>query len=599
MANNINLFNEQEIMNLIISLQTEKERHIQEKLAKKISCIKDERTAERVADLFYTEDVYIKNIAIEILINLEKNSLKILKEKLKDQDRNIRKFALDTLKYIVCEESCEIALVAIDDNNDNVVEAALEVISHQKYRDAEDKLLYILKKTKSVWIINALLRTFASLGIKHFTSDIEHKIVSLNATEIEKNILFNTYVKSIGDIGTYRDIETIISKYSNNSMIDSSNLISGLCNLFLKVDISKLSKETVKKLEEILKEHWNFRDPDQVLVVISTFVKLQIDSFLEDIEVIFNIYKGEDFIEENLYELIEKLEFIPDDFVYKTLKSKDRELVRLGLKLVHEKKIRINLSLIEELCNSSDSEISEYAISIISEISGASTEIIKEGEGQTVEKLLLTVENQSVKVRKAAVQKLVILAEKINIEVLEKIVKCNVSEEGLEALEVLFKIDENSGWKHINSRIDSINGNVRAGLIDIVKDSDNEALYSLMETMINDPSQIVRRKTIKSLNKRINDKSLSLLIELYEAESDSMNKMEIVSNLYKFNSDRAINLVDAASYSKDTLIKLAVIKALNFSENSMKKDILRRLLEDKVEEVQEAAKEALYKGVGN
>jgi len=109
---------EQDLALLINSLLVEKERYKQEELAQKIKGVKSERTAELVAELIHSCDAYIRNLAIELLISMEEKALPVLKEKMSDKDRNIRKFALDALKHIRGKHSCEIALEALDDEDE-------------------------------------------------------------------------------------------------------------------------------------------------------------------------------------------------------------------------------------------------------------------------------------------------------------------------------------------------------------------------------------------------------------------------------------------------------------------------------------------------
>ena len=610
MNNDITIFDEQEMKVHIKELLTEKERYRQEKLAQKIGSMKDERTAAFVADLLYSKDAYIRNIAIEILITLSEKSLTVLKEKLSDKDRNIRKFALDALKYIKGTQSYEIALEALEDEDQNVVEAALEVIAEQQYTEAEEKLCEILKKTSSVWIINSLLRTFASLNLKHLLGDMEEKIFSLNATYMEKNILVNTYVRALGSLGSYINIDSIISQYSKKFVIDDSNLVFALTCLITKTEISEFSEVLIKELEGILREHLDYKNSDQILAFVAALVKLQLNFFLDDVEEIYNFNKREEFFKEALYELVEKFENIPKDFIYRILGCKEPELVLMGLKLIYTKQIPGFNKLVEELCDSMAREISMLAIHIITDVGSYKNTLLVErlseyyeeaavasvdNETQEIENLLLKLEHKSPKVRKAAAQKLVSRFEDVNIKLLQKIVRRNSGEEGIEALEVLFRFDASMGWNYINSRMDDMNGFVRLGLIDVIEWSEDDAFYCFMSTMVNDPSAVIRRKTIKALNNRINDKSLNLLKKLYGDESDAQNKIKIISNLYRFNSDDVLNIVNDASLSRYTLSRLASVKALSFMKSREAVSILQRMLTDQVEEVIEAATQALYK----
>jgi len=603
---------EQDLALLINSLLVEKERYKQEELAQKIKGVKSERTAELVAELIHSCDAYIRNLAIELLISMEEKALPVLKEKMSDKDRNIRKFALDALKHIRGKHSCEIALEALDDEDENVVEAALEVIGEQSYKEAAGKLLHILKKTNSTWITNAIIRAFERLDVKNLSGVIEEKIFSIDVSDIEKNILMNTYVKALGTIGSYNDIELIIYKYSKSFIIEDSNLIFGLCGIIVNNKVLELPEEVAMELERIFKEHWDYKDSSYLFVSMTAFVQLQMSFFLRRIKEIYDYYKGEEFFTENLYELIQKLEELPAGFLNEILTSEEPELVMMGLKLIHTKCIRGFNSIVENLCNSQCKEISKLAISIIAEIDSYKNAMLLERltdfsdeaeaasveskcaiESQDIDFLFRKLEHQSKRVRKAAARKLALHPGKVNTELLEEIVKRNPGEVGIEALEVLFRLNADIGWKHIISRMDCINEEVRAGLIGIVEDSSDSEFYSFMNTMINDPSPMVRKKAIKALSKRMDDRSLQLLKKLYADEWDAVNRMEIILNLHKFKSDSAFEIVRAAASSSDTLTRIAAVRSLSLFHSGRAKDVLKSLLDDGNDEVREAAREAL------
>ncbi|KNZ43469.1 HEAT repeat domain-containing protein [Acetobacterium bakii] len=560
------LFEEQEMKLLINGLLTATERYQQEKLAQKIGGIKDERTAESVAILFYSDDGYIRNIAIEILILLDEKALPILKEKLSDKDRNIRKYALDALKHIKGTESCKIALETLDDLDENVVEAALEVIAEHKFIEAKDRLWEMLKKTKSVWIINALLNTFTSLDVKNCPGVIEAKIISLDATPIEKNILMNTYVRTLGSIGSQGDIDAIVN-YSKDFIIDDSNLIFGLSNQIVNNDIVKLSAKTRDKLEMIFKEHWDYKDSGQIRISLAAMIKLNLDFFLDDIEAIVKFYKWEEFFVTSLYDLMQKLDDIATGYANKMLKSQESELVEVCLKLIYTKRIEGCNYIVEGLCDSDNPDISGLAIRVIADIDSYKNTVLLERFSSNYDEAgMALIENTATN-----------------------------ESQLIEALSALFKKNPVVGWHYLNSKIDSMSESVRVGLIDIIPGAGDDDFYSFMTTMINDPSQLVRKKTIKALGSKINGRSLIILKKLYKDESDPVNRREIIANLYKFNNDYILDTINDAAFSSDILTRLAVIKALSSNDCSKSVEVLDHLLNDSVEEVAEAAKIALEK----
>lgn len=602
---------EQEVGSLIKDLMEEKERHRQERLAQKIGQIKEESTAQLVADLLYSADGFIRNTAIEILVALEEKALAVLKEKLSDRDRNIRKFALDALKHIRGNQSCEIALTALEDGDENVVEAALEVIAHQRYKAAEVKLLGLLEKTRSVWILDELIRTFASIGAEASLGAIEGKIQSLDAKDIEKSLLVNTYVSALGSLGSSQDLEEILRKYGRDPRIDPANLVTALCKLTLKAEPPKLSEETLKELEGIFQAHWDYGDFQQI-PYINAFVTLQLDFFLDKLEAIYQCHKNQEFFAETLYDLIQKLQKFSEGFVTRMLKSEEPELALMGLKLIYEKQLQGYHPLVEQFCNSKDRNLSMMAIRIITNLEGyrnvgllqgltewneatdeACVEQIHLTEGQAMESLLEKLEHPRQKVRKAAARKLLNQPQDVDLKALEKIVRCHPGVEGMEALEVLFKRDPRVGWPYITARMDALEEGVRAALIDIVAWAEENPFYGFMATMVNDPSPRVRRRAIKVLSNKGDEQSLSLLKILYKNEDDAINRMEIISNLHRFSPTHVLEMIEDAALSSDPFARIGAAHALGFFNDRKAGSVLQKMLEDQEEALREAAKEAM------
>ena len=605
-------FDERELATLIERLAGEKERYQQEKIARKIGMMKYEQTAECIAELLYSADAYVRNIAIEILASLGEKALPVLERKLQDKDRNIRKFSLDALMNIRMAKSCEIALNALDDPDENVVEAAVEVIGEQQYTEASGRLIDMLKRTDSVWVLNALIRAFARLGVKGIVCEIYEKILSLRATTIEKGILVNTLVKSIGTIGSSQDIEKVLNTYSVEYRVDDFNLTFGLSGLIVNNDVSLLPKELVTEIDRVFKEYRDYSNAELTLLLIAASVKLQLVFFLEDIKEIIFLHKGEEFFIENLLDLICMLNDIPHDFVREVLNSAEPELILMGLKLIYKKHICGFNSIVEELCNSADSEISNLAINIISDLDCYRNIVLLESltdfneeaatiaikgisvpDAKSVDFLLSRIEHKSRNVRKAASAKLVSLTSEICIKKLEDIVKRNLGEEGIEALEVMFRFDKDLAWKYITARLDSRDDGVRIRLVDIVEGENDNNYYNFMETMINDPSAIVRKKVIKSLCRRIEDRSLQLLEKLLLGESDIANRKNIISNMYRFNNDKALNITIEAAGNSNTLIRLAAVRSLALFGDERADGVLKEMLKDQVPEVIEAVEEVL------
>ena len=82
---------------------------------------------------------------------------------------------------------------------------------------------------------------------------------------------------------------------------------------------------------------------------------------------------------------------------------------------------------------------------------------------------------------------------------------------------------------------------------------------------------------------------------MYKDETDALNRTEIISGLYKFGNADVINVLNNASESSNTLVRLAAVKSLSFMPDSKASCMLQAMLDDQIEDVRSAAGEALSK----
>lgn len=118
--------------------------------------------AEMVAVKLASEDVRLRNYAVEILTMLRETSVPILEEQLNSDDRDVRKFAVDILVEIASKESLPVLIKALDDTDVNIAATAADGIG----QIGDESNLPVLKQymDSETWMQCAVIRGIGSIG---------------------------------------------------------------------------------------------------------------------------------------------------------------------------------------------------------------------------------------------------------------------------------------------------------------------------------------------------------------------------------------------------------------------------------------------------
>ncbi|MBM2817010.1 MAG: hypothetical protein HW421_3772 [Ignavibacteria bacterium] len=97
--------------------------------------------ARLTSECIREEDIEIRNLAADILINIGNPACEHLIQYLSDEDNDVRKFACDVLGLVGDESAVDAILALFDDSDENVIFAAYEAVGNIKSPKALEKLL--------------------------------------------------------------------------------------------------------------------------------------------------------------------------------------------------------------------------------------------------------------------------------------------------------------------------------------------------------------------------------------------------------------------------------------------------------------------------
>ncbi|PCI30510.1 MAG: hypothetical protein COB67_01635 [SAR324 cluster bacterium] len=120
------------------------------------------QVAEMVAQCLSSEDVRLRNYAVEILSLLGTTAIEVLETQLQSEDRDVRKFSVDILLEIGSDRSLEPLIIALDDTDINIAATAADGIG----KVGREEHLAVLRKylDSEVWMKCAVIRGMGCIG---------------------------------------------------------------------------------------------------------------------------------------------------------------------------------------------------------------------------------------------------------------------------------------------------------------------------------------------------------------------------------------------------------------------------------------------------
>ncbi|NOW26640.1 HEAT repeat domain-containing protein [Clostridium saccharobutylicum] len=476
--------NESNIEYLINELKNEKDKYTQEIIANRIGQFKSEYTANLVGKMLEIEDTRIRNTAIEILQDMGEMCINTISKMVYHNDKNVRKFILDIIKEIKTEKSSLVALAALNDNDDNIVQTAVEIVNYNRYIPAIPKLLDILKVTNNIWIIVALINAFSTLGEKSAAQHIEERLDEISLSTLEKNIIINYYVKALGDIGSIRHLEKTMTIYKNMFQIDDDNLDYCINGIVTRNEVDTLSLDVISLIQEYYEDKINSKNPKLTLDNIRTAVKLGFIFSIDSIELLKELLinsPSEDYFE-GLFEIVANQKDLSKDIISELIKHNDSQINVFTLRLIRRRRILgFNEFVKSFLISGIDTNMCVEALNVVTriesyydkeilnrfvncnnhELSKIAIQGIKLESVSDRDTLMKIFIGSNTDLRKIIVKRFIENSKFIDIDKIIEIIREAKDSAIVEALEILFYIDSKRAGEVIDETLDNEDKEIR------------------------------------------------------------------------------------------------------------------------------------------
>lgn len=162
---------------------------LKEKIIEVLEELLDQNTVYSVLPLLVNPDPYIRNAAMKLLRENQNLIFDYLKELIKDQDRNIRKYTLDALFNYRFKESAKVIREALNDSDINNVIAACEYLGKLKDYESKELLENLFEKSDNPMLIHTIIEALAEIGDESSVQKVYKKIKSDSSDIIKYSFL--------------------------------------------------------------------------------------------------------------------------------------------------------------------------------------------------------------------------------------------------------------------------------------------------------------------------------------------------------------------------------------------------------------------------
>ena len=157
-------------------LEREADRSIKERILLALENLLPRVNFVSIERMLRSHDPFIRNGGVEILKKQGNNALECLAALSRDNDKDVRKFAIDALVGNTTEEAREILRERFSDQDINIVSTAIEYLGAMKDEKSIDPIEILLLNSDTPLLQCTALEALAKIGISHHYEQIVDRL---------------------------------------------------------------------------------------------------------------------------------------------------------------------------------------------------------------------------------------------------------------------------------------------------------------------------------------------------------------------------------------------------------------------------------------
>lgn len=238
--------------------------------------IDSEIVIRKLVNLLSTRNIKLRSYAFEILNQKGKKATNDLLKKLKSENADIRKFALDVLGEVGASEHETDIAALLNDEDPNVRYAAAEALGKIGTLKSAYNLLEQLKKEKEIWVKYVIIDSLSKIGDEKIAEQLIKLPLNGDSYTFESIIETISKIADKSVIQQMLNILPMVGKYEKLKIMDAIfNLIKKYGeNILLNI---KVDSDIVNLLKTLLKQ--DIENKHHIIILLSYFVNSE-DYFL-------------------------------------------------------------------------------------------------------------------------------------------------------------------------------------------------------------------------------------------------------------------------------------------------------------------------------
>ncbi|MBF0289573.1 MAG: HEAT repeat domain-containing protein [SAR324 cluster bacterium] len=201
-------------------------RFVAEAAADALIRIGTEEVAEAVSPLLATEETALRNDAAEIMAQLKEKAVPALMMSLRNENHDVRQFAVDTLSQINSPETVAALVGTVNDPNENVAAGTIDILGDQGDESVVSQIVEQINRSE--WVKGACLRALGKIGGDQALEAI------LGQAKDSNPLVLLSVVQALGQIARPDGIPMLLSILAKQSQLLGEEVINALEAIFFQ-----------------------------------------------------------------------------------------------------------------------------------------------------------------------------------------------------------------------------------------------------------------------------------------------------------------------------------------------------------------------------
>lgn len=233
---------------LIEVLKCEERDIVREAIVETLKRLDDESIPDKIVELFESDEAFLRNSAVTILSHRWQMPLESLSKSLRNENKHVRKLALDALHSLGNPIAMDIIALALDDEDINNVIAAVEYIGDLEGYKYAEKIVKIMSESEDPFLTATCLEALGKVGNKYLADVVQRMFP--DPLKLEDFILA-PYLKFVAAFGNTSHINMILEVGRSKLKLFCKEIVDAIQNIVQR-EASNLLPESKQRLHDFL-----------------------------------------------------------------------------------------------------------------------------------------------------------------------------------------------------------------------------------------------------------------------------------------------------------------------------------------------------------